>query len=232
MASFISRWRSAAQPVPHPRSSRPKALAQKRKQRLLLISTAAILLAMTAGGFAYSYIANAPARARAEMQLGVQKMGPGTYDQAIKSFDHAIDTWPDFAEAYLNRGLAEHAVGRRPAALVDLEKALDLDPSLVLAHNERGQIYLENGDAHKAILEFEKSLQVKATVDGYYQRGQAHELLGEHQQAVDDYDAAIHESPDAPYVYRARAAAKRNLGDMEGATADQALADQRERLTQ
>lgn len=223
--SFITKWLAATRPLPELPPPSPKEIAHRRKQRRLVKGTVAIILAATAGALGYNFFSNAPSRARAEMEKGLRKLGPGSYEQAIKSFDRAIDIWPDFAEAYLNRGVAEHILGQSPAALADLEKALDLDPNLVRAYNERGQMYLEKANPQKAIQEFDRSLQVQATLDGYYQRGQAYEILGEHQKAIADYDAAIREFPDAPYVYRARATSRRNLGDREAATADVDMAD-------
>ncbi len=201
------------------------ALAQKRKQRRLINRTLGTLLVLAAGGYGYTYFGSAPERARAEMALGVKQMAPGAYAEAIGHFDRAIGIWPELAEAYLNRAVAEHDVSQRAAALLDLEKALDVNPNLTRAYNERGQIYLENGDPQKAIADFNSSLKVKPSLEGYYQRGQAYEALGQHEKAIADYDAAITEFREAPYAYRARAAAKRNAGDREGATFDEQAAD-------
>jgi len=184
------------------------------------------LLAIAAGAFASLYLSDAPARARAEMARGMSQMGPGKYDQAIRSFDRAIEIWPEFAEAYLYRAVAEHGSGQGAAALADLDKALDLDPNLTRAYNERGLIYLENADPKKAIGDFNRSIAANPSLDGYYQRGQAYEALRDHSAAIASYDAAINEFRDAPYIYRARAAAKRNAGDRDGALADEQSADQ------
>jgi len=216
--SFFTRWRKA---VRSPGTPNAALLAQKRRQRKLIHRTVAAMVLLGAGWYLYSYLASAPDRARAEAALGVKKMGPGTYDEAIRSFDRAIQIWPEYAEAYLNRAVVEHDVSQRGPALADLDKALDLDPRSTRAYNERGQIYLENGDPRKAIQEFSKSIQVNPTLEGYYQRGEAYEKLGEHQKAIADFDAAIGEFREAPYAYRARGVAKRNSGDRDGAAADE-----------
>jgi tetratricopeptide (TPR) repeat protein len=180
----------------------------------------AILVLAGAGGWIYSYWVSAPDRAEEEAALAVRLLGVGTYDQAMRHFDRAIWIWPDYADAYLNRGLAEHGARHSAEALADFDRALDLDPSLTRAYNARGQIYLENGDVQKTIQDCSKSIQVNPTVDAYYQRGEAYEKLGEHQKAIADFDAAIAESREAPFAYRARSVAKRNVGDRAGAQAD------------
>lgn len=217
--SFFTRWRKA---VRSPERETPNAalLAHRRRQRKLIYGALGMICLLGVGGYVYSYVASAPDRARAEAAWGVRQMGPGNYEEAIRHFDRAIGIWPEFAEAYMNRGVAKHNVSQRLPALADLDKALDLDPGLALAYSERGQIYLENGDGQRAVREFSKSLNAKATLDGYYQRAEAYEKLGEHQKAILDFDAAIGEFREAPYAYRARAVAKRNLGDREGADAD------------
>ena len=180
-----------------------------------------------AAGWIYSYWVSAPDRAQEEAALGLKLLGVGTYDQAMRHFDRAIQIWPEYADAYLNRGLAEHGASHRVEALADLGKALDLDPNLTRAYNARGQIYLENGDVRKTIRDCSRSIQVNPTVDAYYQRGEAYEKLGEHQKAIADFDAAIAESREAPFAYRARSVAKRNAGDRAGAQADD---DQAQRI--
>jgi tetratricopeptide (TPR) repeat protein len=223
--SFFTLWYKATRPVPKPGSVDPVVVAQKSKQRRLLKRTGAVILALAAGSYGYTYFTDAPKRAHAEMELGVKKMAPGSYSEAIAHFDRAIGISPGLAEAYLNRGVAEHHSNRRAEALADFDKALDLDDHLTRAYNERGQIYLANGDAKKALADFTESLRLKPNLEGYYQRGQVHEAVGQHANAIADFTAGVAEAPDAPYVYRARAAAKRNSGDREGAAVDEAEAD-------
>jgi tetratricopeptide (TPR) repeat protein len=217
--SFFTRWRKAVRPLPREAPS-AALLALKRRQRKLIQRTVAILVLGGAGGWIYSYWVSAPDRAEEETALAVKLLGVGTYDQAMRHFDRAIQIWPSYADAYLNRGLAEHGAGHSPAALADLDRALNFDHSLTQAYNARGQIYLENGDVQQTIRECSKSIQVNPSVDAYYQRGEAYEKLGEHQKAIADFDAAISESREAPFAYHARSMARRNAGDREGAQAD------------
>jgi tetratricopeptide (TPR) repeat protein len=219
--SFLARWWSAVRPLPKVQILDAAKLTQKRKQLRLIRITMGVLALSGGVGYAYSYIASAPRRAQAELLKGIAKMGPGTYAEAIAAFDRAIGIQPDLADAYLNRGTALHSSSQREAALRDLEHALDLDPSLTRAHNERGQIYLEDKQIDQALREFTRSLLVRPTLDGYYQRGQAYAVLGQHDKAVADYDLAIAEFRDSPYLYRARATSRRALGNVTGAQEDQ-----------
>jgi tetratricopeptide (TPR) repeat protein len=219
--SFLTRWRKAVQPLPE---SNQRLIQQKRRQKRLVIVTITLALLIAGGWYAYNYIANAPVRARVEFDKGIALMNPGDYEQAVDQFTRALEIWPDMAEAYLNRGIVLHALGQREAAVADLERALELNSRLARARTELGQIHLENRDQTKALEELTKSIEIEPTTDAYYQRGLLYESLGEHQKAIEDYDKAISERRDSPFAYRARALAKQNLGDMEGARLDREAA--------
>jgi tetratricopeptide (TPR) repeat protein len=179
------------------------------------------MLLVTGAYFALDYWASAEARAQAALSLGIDKMTPGHYDEAVRDFDRAIAISPQWAAGYLNRGLARRQLGRFDEALADLERAVMLDPSLTAAYNERGRIFVERGETGRAAEELSRSLAIAPTANGYYQRGQLWQSLRQYEKALADFNLAIREMTDAPYVYDARAAAKRALGDVDGAHADQ-----------
>jgi tetratricopeptide (TPR) repeat protein len=87
----------------------------------LIQRTVAILVLAGAGGCVYIYWVSAADRAQEEAALGVKLLGVGSYDQAMRHFDRAIRIWPDNADAYLNRGRAEHSASHRAEALADLD---------------------------------------------------------------------------------------------------------------
>jgi len=222
--SFFARWRKAFQSPPRGTPS-AALLVQRRRRRRLIQRTVLAILLLGAAWFIYSYVVSAPDRARAEAALGMVKMAPGTYDQAIHHFERATQIWPEYADGYLNLGIAEHNVNQRGPALADLDKALRLNPNLTAAYDERGQIYMESGEPQKAIEELSKSIQLRPTLESYSQRGEVYEKIGEHQKAIADFDAAIAESREASPVYRARAGAKRKIGDRVGADSDDDTAE-------
>lgn len=186
------------------------------------------LLLIAVSWFTFDYQRGVPQRAAAEIQIGINKMKPGTYAEAVRHFSRALDLQPASAPAYLNRGVARHALGQQDLALEDLARAIEIDPTLTRAHDERGRIYIERKDAANALKELSKSIELRPTTAGYYQRGLLYESLGEHEKAISDYDRAVMETPDSPFAYRARALAKANLGDAKGAQRDRESADRME----
>ena len=201
---------------------RPLKRRHRRSRRTTVLVVASLVLA----GGAYYVVssvleATAPDRAEVQYQLGMSLAKPGTYPQAIARFGDAIRIRQDFAEAYLQRGIVHHVLGENGPALADLDRAVTLNPDLSEAYNVRGVILRDQGDFKSAIEALTECIRIQPTADAYYQRGQTYESNGQHQKAIDDYDRAVDLLSTSPFIYRARALAKRNLGDLEGAKADQ-----------
>jgi tetratricopeptide (TPR) repeat protein len=208
----------------------PAAVAAKRKrmnrnQRKLLWMTLGALAPIAAGWAAYDYISNAPLRARAEYQAGMSRLGPNDFAGAMEHFTKSIAI-AESASAYLQRGNAYKNLGRFDQAVVDWSRSIELDPNQADAFTARGTYYQSKNDTAKALADFERSLLLNPTVDGYFQRGQVYAALKQFDKAIQDYDRAIAERRDAPWVYLARSIAKRALGDEDGYRQDQERAAQ------
>jgi tetratricopeptide (TPR) repeat protein len=182
------------------------------------------ILALVGAWQGYQYFNTAPQRAEAKVQAGILNLAPGKYDQAIPFFDEALAIDPNSWNAYLYRGIANQNLGKLDDALGDFQVAAQLKPDLLAAVTARAGIYVDKGDHKRAVEELSKVIQLKPSVDAHYRRGTAYALLGEQQKAIEDFTWVIDEVRDAPYVYFARAKAKRALGDMEGAAIDEQTA--------
>jgi tetratricopeptide (TPR) repeat protein len=219
--SALARFWNAIKPPPPVRvegHGLPKE-EKRRRRRLVFIATGTAVL-IAAGGGVYQYVSSAPTRADKVFQDGMRLMGSGDYEGAVARFTAAIRIWPSMAAAYLERGLARKSMNQVDPAIEDFESAIGQDPNLEEAHAALGTIYRDRGDLTRAMDELDRAIQNGGSTDAFYQRGQVHESLGQHKQAIQDYDAAIHEQPDAPYVYRARATAREAMGDRAAAAAD------------
>jgi tetratricopeptide (TPR) repeat protein len=226
--SAFSRFWNTLKPPPAgnrpPESARAAAL--RRRQRRLISITASVILVVGAGTGTYLFIANAPQRADKEFKEGMKMMRPGSYPDAVDHFTRALAIYGQLPNAYLERGNAQRILGEPDAALADYQAATNLNPMLAAAHNGIAMIYIERNDLRHALERLDKAISVEPTVEAYYERGQILDSQGDHQKAISDYDKAIAERPDSPYMYLARARAKSNLGDKEGAHADRMTAAQ------
>jgi tetratricopeptide (TPR) repeat protein len=225
-----SGWKRFWNTIKPPPAVKPRdesiSKQERRRQRRLVLGTAAVVVAGSLAWGVYLYIASAPMRAEKVFQEGMRLTGAGDFTGAEERFTEAIRIWPQLASAYLQRGLARKSMNHVDAALDDFEQAIGEDSSLGPAHTALGVIYRERGDLTRATNEFTVAIGLNANTDDFYQRGQLYESLGEHQQAIQDYDAAIHEQPEAPYVYRARAMALDAIGNHDDAEQDRRTAIQ------
>jgi tetratricopeptide (TPR) repeat protein len=216
---FVTRVWNALKPPPAVRRWHPTP-----RQKRLLISTGSGLGAIVLIAGVWSYIASAPQRAQAQVDQGTPLMVPGSYRSAIQHFDRSIQIWPHLAVAYYRRGIAHHLLNETDAAIADLGAAIAENPQFGAAYTERGTILRDRGDRQGALADFDRAVQIEPSPNGFYQRGQTYASLGQPQKAIQDFDRAIAELPDAPFIYSARAAAKRSLGDAAGYKADHDLA--------
>jgi tetratricopeptide (TPR) repeat protein len=226
--SGLSRFWNAIKPPPAapPRDQGPSKELRIRQRRLVTGTAAVFAVAGIGAWGVYLYIDSAPTRAAAVFQDGMGLMGSGDYRGAVARFTKAVDIWPRMASGYLQRGLAYRNLNQPDAATEDFEHAIREDSNLGLAHMALGLTYRDRGDLTRAMNEFTAAIALHPNADGFYQRGQVRERLGEHQLAIQDYDAAIHEQPDAPHFYLARALSRDAIGEHEQAEQDRRKAAQ------
>jgi len=219
---YVRFWRS----VRPPKSSSSQPLGMNRSQgRLVRVTMGAVVILSVGGGLYFYVFFDREGRSMAAMQEGVKSAAKIDYKGSIPKFTNAISIWPGNAEAYLLRGNAYAAMGDATEAKRDWDKAMQVNPELADAYTARGTQSRIEGDNQKALTELSRSIQLHPSVDAYYQRGQLYSTQRDYQKAINDFDLSIAERRDAPYVYRARSAARRAIGDLAGATEDRDTAD-------
>ena len=223
--SFLRRvWKAVKPPPPLPARRRLNR-AQRR-----LIRVTSIVAALGASTWAvYAFIESAPDRANSHYRQGMHLLDPGDFQGAAAQFTKAIAIVPEYADAYLGRGKARQAAGQSEAALADFEKAIAINPTLELAYTSRGIIERSQGDTQKALADFTQSVHLHPNSDAYFQRGLPYQSLDQPKRALADFDAAITYNPGAPYIYLARAKAKRDLADIAGSQKDRQTAEDLEK---
>jgi tetratricopeptide (TPR) repeat protein len=220
----LNRVWKAVKPPPAVHAGGAARKRLTRKQKRMLTATAVVALMIAAGWSVYAYMATAGQRADQEYRTAMKLMGSARYQDAIGRFTRAIEISPQLAAAYLERGFSYQYLNEGEQAMADFDQAIAIDPNLARAQAARGSIFRQRGDFEHAVEAFTDSLAIEPNLDAYYERGETYETLKEHQKAIDDFDKAIAMMRDAPNVYRARAAARRNLGDTAGSDSDREMA--------
>ena len=142
----------------------------------------------------------------------------GKLQEAVASYEMAIQLKPDFADAYSNRGTALQELGQLDEAVASCEKAIQLKPDYAKAYSNRGAALQELGRLDEAVANYERAIQLKPDfAEAYSNRGTALQELGRLDEAVANYERAIQLKPDSAEAYSNRGAALQKLGQLDEA---------------
>jgi tetratricopeptide (TPR) repeat protein len=120
----------------------------------------------------------------------------GQIDAAVRYYTEAIGLQPDFALAYLNRGIAYAQEGLLGQSLSDLNEAVQLDPSSRKAFYNRGICYSKMGQFALAVADFSESIRRDpAEAKAFSYRGHAYQMLGDRAAATGDFRRALELDP-------------------------------------
>ena len=148
------------------------------------------------------------------------------YENAIASYDKALEFKPDYHEAWYNRGSALYNLGRLEEAIASYDKALEIKPDKDEAWHNRGYALDDLGRFEEAIASYDKALEIKPdNHEAWNNRGIALRKLGRLEEAIASYDKALEFKPDKDEAWNNRGIALGKLGRFEEAIAsyDKAL---------
>ncbi|NCS26352.1 MAG: tetratricopeptide repeat protein, partial [Microcystis aeruginosa BS13-02] len=155
----------------------------------------------------------------------IHQMGK-EYEQAIASYDRALEFKPDYHKAWNNRGNALDDLGRFEQAIASWDRALEFKPDYHEAWYNRGIALGNLGRLEEAIASYDKALEIKPDYhQAWYGRGFALGNLGRLAEAIASYDKALEIKPDYHEAWYNRGFALDDLGRLEEAIAsyDRAL---------
>ena len=93
-------------------------------------------------------------------QLGLEYLNQNDWEKALLEFNLAIESDPEYAEAYYGRELIYHKMGELERAIADYDRAIELDPQYAWAYYERGYTYYDLEESEKAIADLERALEL------------------------------------------------------------------------
>lgn len=148
----------------------------------------------------------------------------GDFNQAIASYNKAIEIDPESAEAYFYRGRAYKKKDELKKAEDDFTQAIKLKSSFADAYRERGMLNYTKGKccSQNALNDFTKAIDLNQDLESYYYRGDIRLAEGtiSLRIAIEDFSDAIKIKPDFVEAYRKRAEAYTKQGDYDHAIAD------------
>ena len=122
---------------------------------------------------------------------------------AISAFTRAVEISPEYAEAYVKRGLAHYRLGEYRKAIDDYTQTLSLNRYAADAYYSRGDAHRALGDYQRAIEDYTASLEKRWAGFVTWKRAATYLEMGDTQRALADYGAVIERKPGAAaYYYR------------------------------
>jgi tetratricopeptide (TPR) repeat protein len=144
----------------------------------------------------------------------------GRLDDAVASYDKAIEFKPNKDEAWNNRGIALYKLGRLDDAVASYDKAIEFKPDNDEAWYNRGIALDTLGRLDDAVASYDKAIEFKPdNHEAWYNRGNALGTLGRLDEAIASYDKAIEFKPDDDEAWNNRGIALRRLGRLDEAIA-------------
>jgi tetratricopeptide (TPR) repeat protein len=128
-----------------------------------------------------------------------------SYEEAVASFDKAIELKPDDDAAWYNRGFALDELNRYEEAITSFDKAIEFKPDDQNAWVSRG-IALRNLNRYEeAIASYDKAIKFKSNDhQAWYNRGIALDELNRYEEAIASFEKVIEFKPDCHQAWNGR----------------------------
>jgi tetratricopeptide (TPR) repeat protein len=131
------------------------------------------------------------------LDMGIDYLDQGQFDQAIAEFQTAIQLDPGDAGAHYNLGLAYQKQDKLDEAAAAYQEAIQLDPDMAEVHNNLGLIYDDQGKPDQAIAEYQEAIRIDPDDDtAHYNLGLFYYDQGQLDQAIAEYKETVRVNPD------------------------------------
>jgi tetratricopeptide (TPR) repeat protein len=137
------------------------------------------------------------------VQQGDGELQLGQWSQALMSYTNAIETDPEYAEAYMKRGQLNEQLMRNQEAMSDYNMAIQLNPMIDIYYNQRARVRVLSFDYYGAFQDITTAIDINSSntdylkhqVDGYIS-------LGRYEDALTRLDSIQLDSPDSLYYWQ------------------------------
>ena len=144
----------------------------------------------------------------------------GEYNDAAKSFSHAIEKEPDEAEHYYDRSWSYCNMDKYEDAIVDMNMALEIEPKTSAFYYDRGRFEYWADRYKDAVISFTKGIELKPTENKYLFRANSYMELEEFDLALADFNSSIEIDPEFAKAYFRRGILYKKMELLENAARD------------
>jgi TPR repeat protein len=139
-----------------------------------------------------------PEAARKHYNEGNDAFAKGDLRAAVASFTRALESFPSFAEAYDNRGIARRRIGQFEEAVADHSKAIAIKPAMAEAYHNRAEALIKLNRYKDAMADLDHVIETapKTAAVSYNTRGGLRADKKQYPEAVADFTKAVEIKPD------------------------------------
>lgn len=121
------------------------------------------------------------------------------YQQAVATWNQALELSPDDAKAHNSLGVAMAATGRTADAAAEYRKAMELEPDYADSYSNLGILYAQAGDLDHGIPMLQKALELSPwDAKAYSNMGNALASAGKIEESISYSRKAVQIKPDDP----------------------------------
>ena len=154
-------------------------------------------------------------------QLGINHLGSNENEEAIADFTQAISAYPQFAEAYEERGNIYHDLEQYDKAIADFTQAISHEPNYVEAYKSRARSYQYLEQYDKAIADYTQIIAIDPQfISAYQSLAYTYRNLEQYDKAIAAYTQLIEIDLESTFAYQDRAFLYKKLGQYDKAIAD------------
>jgi tetratricopeptide (TPR) repeat protein len=150
------------------------------------------------------------------LEHGKKLSDVGRYEEAIGSYDRALEIDGNSSYAWFGRGCSLAELGKHEEAISSYDRALEIDPNYFYSWYNRGNSLALSGKCEEAISSYDCALKIDANCsDAWYLRGISLAELGKHEEAISSYNSVLEIDPNYFYAWYNRGNLLAELGKYE-----------------
>jgi len=130
--------------------------------------------------------------AKSWVNKGLAQAAKGEYEEALDSFDKALEMDPNLAEALYNKGCGLYCLGKSEEALIYFDKAVETNPDEDKAWYDKGTCLDSLRRYQEAITCYDRAIDIDSRyVKAFNNKGAALKKLGRYEEALDNFQKAV-----------------------------------------
>lgn len=130
-----------------------------------LITPVIVLTALIIFGYYYfQFMSHENVPGENMFRMANQYLQDGKHDDALKTFDEVIESYPEYKDAYMGRAITLMQMQEFERSRMDFDRALALDNNFAAAYANRGILNDRTGKYQEAVSDYRKAIELNPKV--------------------------------------------------------------------